>query len=304
MSSPNDPILSKAGLIGDRETTITTFLTSFEKSLATGSSFGPPALHFQGIGQSSAKEIAEKMALPSSDGWKSIFIDTIITGIGGSINLPGNTSLFPVFDVTSLLPEAKIPFPINKPDPVNLTNWVFSSVLELEEIETFTLTPPDPRIAQATVILTEKLATSGIQIPPPLPKIPQVPVFDIPSLPGYGSIPTLPTDFFAPELLKGVLGIPVAIFTQYFTSIEKMTDLISNIANFPKMIVDEITNLIIKIPVVDKLLKQDPKPISFVGSILQIIKFISSTVAATLIGSIMGAGSLTTTVSNLVSNLF
>jgi hypothetical protein len=177
-------------------------------------------------------------------------------------------------------------------------------VLGFEEIETFTLAPPDPRIAAATATLTNKLITAGISIPPPLPRIPQIPAFDIPSLPGYSTIQVFPTDFFVPELLKGVLGIPVAIFTQYFTSIEKMTDLISNIANFPKLIVNEITNLIVKIPVVDKLLKQDPKPISFVGSILQIIKFISSAVAATLIGSIMGAGSLTTTVSNLVLNLF
>lgn len=304
MSSPSDLILTKTGLIGDRQTTIMTFLSSFEKTLSEGSSFGPPSLHIQGIGPGSAKEITEKLALPSSNGWKSIFIDTIITGIGNSINLPGNTPIFPVFDVTSLLPEAKIPFPIDKPDPDSLTNWVFSSVLGLEKIETFSLAPPDPRIAQATLTLTNKLATSGIQIPPPLPKIPQIPTFDIPSLPGYESIPTLPTDFFVPDFLSGVLGIPVAIFSQYFTDLKKMTDLISNIANFPKMIVDEITNLVIKIPVIDKLLNTNPKPLSLVGSILQIIKFISSAVAATLIGSIMGAGSLTTTVSNLVSNLF
>lgn len=309
MSSPKDAILSKTGILQGKDSLMDGMVKSITSKLESGNSMGPPDFHYGPQPSAVVEKTKQFFSTNSSSAWSSIFIDGLTIKLGEALDIPGQIPLltpFGIFDVTSLLPSAKIPFPI-PPDPLSLANWVLANLFEKDSIEKYLadlLIPiSGPKLlAEATAKLTELIA---LYAGPSLPILPVIPIISIPQLPGFEYIKDWSNPgLLLPGLFTSILAIPFDIFKIFFSDINKMLSLILDIKNLPQMLINLVFEAILNIPIVKNLLNTDKKPSLLISTILEIVKSITKMIGSVLIGSIMGAGSLSKGVIDLVGNLF
>lgn len=309
MSSPKDAILSKTGILQGKDSLMDGMVKSITSKLESGNTTGPPDFHFGAQPIAVIDKTKEFFSSNPSSAWGSVFVDGLTVKLGEALNVPGQIPLLVpagIFDVTSLLPMAKIPFPI-PPDPMALANWVLANLFEKASIEEYLadlLIPiSGPKLlAEATAKLVELVA---LYAGPSLPILPVIPLISIPQLPGLEYVKDwLNPGLLLPTILTGILAIPFDIFKIFFSDINKMLSLILDIKNLPQMLIDMVFEAVLNIPVIKNLFNLDKKPSLFIGTILEIVKSMTKMIGSVLIGSIMGAGSLSTTIVDLIGNLF
>jgi len=137
---------------------------------------------------------------------------------------------------------------------------------------------------------------------PPFPGFPPIP--DPPQIPGIPPIPGL----VLPGIILGFLEVPLNILKSLVTDLESVINLafsiLSDIRKIPELIISEIIKQIEKIPHIKDILNSPIKPKFFIASFLSVIKFLAGAIGAVLVGSLLGAGQLSSSVSNLVLELF
>jgi hypothetical protein len=158
----------------------------------------------------------------------------------------------------------------------------------------------------------ENLATNELsQNIPGIPPIPSQPPFPgIPPIPAPPQIPGIPPipGLAIPGIILGFLEIPLNVIKSFITDINAIIELalkmLSDVSSIPMLIIDQIFKQIEKIPYIKDILNHPVKPKLFISSFLSVIKFLTGAIGAVLVGSILGAGSISSSIPNLVSNLF
>ena len=158
----------------------------------------------------------------------------------------------------------------------------------------------------------ENLATNELsQNIPGIPPIPSQPPFPgIPPIPAPPQIPGIPPipGLAIPGSILGFLEIPLNVIKSFITDINAIIELalkmLSDVSSIPMLIIDQIFKQIEKIPYIKDILNHPVKPKLFISSFLSVIKFLTGAIGAVLVGSILGAGSISSSIPNLVSNLF
>jgi len=190
--------------------------------------------------------------------WNAIFPDGILATTATGLDLIGNTPLFPLFDVSLLVPTLNI-FPVPLPELAVKLN----------------LLPPQ---------LLIKLAGLGIQLK--LPSLPSIPVLTLPS---FGLPPdlALKAALAIPQLVIGLIELPFKLIIKLLLPpdislvIKLLTLDISAVFNLA-------LSLLIELLVSLDLLLITPKLL--IASLLIYLKDIVAMVCVDLVGQLVGSG--------------
>lgn len=188
--------------------------------------------------------------------WHKIFIDILYTQTALALDLPGNTPLFPIFDVSA-------PFGIDLPIPFTLPDLAVKANIQ-----------PLPK-------LMIKLADLGIKV--------SVPSISIPSLniPQPIELPPFPK---LPELLLGLFELPFKLLISLL--IPPKIDLAFDLPNLPKTIFGLAFDLLFELLKGLGLLEIPLLPKAFIASLLVYMKNVISMVCVDIIGNLVGVGSI------------
>lgn len=253
---PNDLILSKAGLINDRESVRKFFIDSTFSILENGNSYGPENFHFEAEKPNIVSLTKQDFEKNPNNAWHSIFVDTFGMTIGNSLNIAGQIPLavFGILDISSFLPIPKLPLPTSEEEA---KRWLKSEVLynlnlindnnvpQILSEEQLKNIPKQNLDRVDEWILSQIGITMGgmPQIPPKLPEIPSYSLLDLPGYqhlknvdiskftknetPGMPPIPSAPQipgippipGFILPEIISGFLLMPVKILESLVTEL-------------------------------------------------------------------------------------
>lgn len=188
----------------------------------------------------------------------AIFLDILFEKTAQLMDLKGQTPLAPIFDVSAVFPDIKLPLPYTPPD--------LAAALKI--------TPPE---------LPTLLLKLGIKVPPDLPKIPEIP--SLPKLPDI-ALPIPPLVLF--DFLLGLFELPFKLLLKLFVPPD--IKLVVDLPKLPELVFKMGFEIVLKLMIDLNLLLVTPKML--IAAILVYLKNVVGMVVTVLIGSIVGAGGI------------
>lgn len=206
--------------------------------------------------------------------WHQIFLDILFEQTAVAMDLPGNTPLFPIFDVSGA-------FGIDMPIPFTLPDLAIKLTAKLS----FPFLPS----------LMIKLAGLGISLKPPILSLP------IPPLPSINfQLPPFPQ---LPDLLIGLFLLPFKLILSLL--IPPNMSLVLNIPGLPSVVFKVAFQLLLDL-FASLGLPTNPFPLlpkAFIASLIVYMKNIVAMACCDLLGMLIGTGGLTQGVGKLLGLL-
>jgi hypothetical protein len=188
--------------------------------------------------------------------WQAIFPDLIYAKTAVALDLPGNTPLFPVFDVSAAF-GIDLPLPFTLPDLALKLN----------------LTPPDLAIKLSQLGI--QLSIPTIPIPPLPPKVPDVSL----------QLPVPP--LVLPDFCIGLIKLPFDLLEQLL--LPPNLDIVLKLIKLDFSGVFDIAfNIVLQLLKDLNLMLVTPKLL--IASLLIYLKDVVAMVCTVLVGSLVGAG--------------
>lgn len=263
------PILTAAGLIQDGKLSPAAkegYWKKYESYAKNGNPTGIGALKTSPM-PNAEEYVGTIKKRENADIFHTLHIDILYEKLAIQLDMPGQTSLLPVFDVTAVFPGVNLPLP-------------------------FTLDQLALKLKMTTPELTVKLGDLGIKFPPQVPKLPLPEIPKPPSLPAVPPIPPGLKPFFLPDLIIGLFTIPFELLKSLL--LPPKIDLVLDIPGLPfailKLAYNLVFDLLVKLGIV--IPSANFYPISLMNGINVFIDNVVSMLSAVIIGKLLGAGNL------------
>lgn len=190
--------------------------------------------------------------------WHAIFIDTLFQQVAVALDLPGNTPLFPMFDISAPFGIPPLPLPFTLPD--------LAIALDIN---------PLPK-------LLLKLAGLNIKVSIPSVSIPTIPIPQLPKLP---PLPLLP------DFLLGMFQLPFKLLLQVLVPPD--ISLVFDLPNLPAAVFKLAFQLVLDLFTALGLPSPFPLlPKAFVASLIVYLKNVVAMVCCVIVANIVGTGAM------------
>lgn len=268
-----DPILTSAGVLQDGKLSQSSkdkYWDAYLKQAKGGNPGGVGILRTQPM-EGAEKHVEVIKDRKNADVFHSTFLDTLYEGLAIQLDVPGQTALFPVFDVTAAFPGVKLPLPFTLPD--------LAAQLKI--------TPPE---------LNVKLLGLGINVKIP-PELPSIPIPKLPKIPDLPKVPLGLPQFTLPDLILGLFKLPFDLLKMLL--LPPKIDMVLDLPGLPTMVFklayDIVFNLLVSLNLV--IPSVGAYPLSLLTAINVFLDNVVTMITTVIVGKLLGTGGVSRSVA-------